>query len=409
MAILSLKGSHLKIVHLYKSFVMRILIIHTFYQSPGGEDTVFQQESSLLLQGHQVHTLTFQNKKGWRGALQTLGSFWNIIAAQAVLKSINAFKPDIVHLHNTHYAAGPLIIRTIAKMGIPLVMTLHNFRLLCPSATLYHHNHLFLDSLQEEFPWTAVRQKAFNNSTIKTFLLALNYWFHRKIGTWKKVNRYITLSAFAKRIFTESTLGVSSAKFAIKPNFVFPATIHPVIPQSYFVYVGRLSDEKGILNLIDAFIGTDFHLQIIGGGPLENEVVQKIADHPNISYLGFKSRTEILPLIAAAQALIVPSICFEGMPITILEAYSVGTAVLCSNLGPLPELIIPGQTGQTFDPHSNDDIVRCLTMWNSKSANEKDEIRKTTIDFYFSNFTPEINEEKLSAIYQNAINDKERR
>jgi|GEM_PF-6782629 len=97
------------------------------------------------------------------------------------------------------------------------------------------------------------------------------------------------------------------------------------------------------------------------------------------------------------------------MPITILEAYSVGTAVLCSNLGPLPELIIPGQTGQTFDPRSNDDIVRCLTMWNSKSANEKDEIRKTTIDFYFSNFTPEINEEKLSAIYQNAINDKERR
>jgi glycosyltransferase involved in cell wall biosynthesis len=283
---------------------MRILIIHTFYQDPGGEDTVFQQESSLLAQGHEVQTLTFQNKKGWRGALQTIGSFWNICAAQRVKKIIRTFKPDIVHVHNTHYAAGPIIVRTIAKLGIPQVMTLHNFRLLCPSATLYHHNHLFLDSLQEEFPWTAIRQKAFNNSTVKTFLLALNYWFHRKIGTWAKVNRYINLSSFAKNIFVESTLHLPSTKFEIKPNFVFPATIAPEGTKAYFVYVGRLSDEKGILNLIDTFIGTDFQLQLIGGGPLENEVLRSIKNQPNISYLGFKKRSEILPLIAKAQALL---------------------------------------------------------------------------------------------------------
>ncbi|MGJ1406600.1 glycosyltransferase family 4 protein [Sphingobacterium siyangense] len=385
---------------------MRILIIHTFYQDPGGEDTVFQQESSLLAQGHEVQTLTFQNKKGWQGALQTIGSFWNICAAQRVKKIIRTFKPDIVHVHNTHYAAGPIIVRTIAKLGIPQVMTLHNFRLLCPSATLYHHNHLFLDSLQEEFPWTAVRQKAFNNSIVKTFLLALNYWFHRKIGTWAKVNRYINLSSFAKNIFVESTLHLPPTKFAIKPNFVFPTTIAPEGPQAHFVYVGRLSDEKGILNLIDTFIGTDFQLQLIGGGPLENEVLRRIKDQPNISYLGFKKRSEILPLIAKAQALLVPSICFEGMPITILEAYSVGTAVLSSNLGPLPELIIPGKTGQTFDPHNKNDIIQCLREWSTKTTNEKDEIRKTCIAYYFSNFTPEINEAKLLAIYQNAIHDK---
>ena len=385
---------------------MRILIIHTFYQAPGGEDTVYQQESTLLSQGHQVHTLTFQNKKGWRGALQTLGSFWNIYAAQRIKKTIRMFKPDIVHVHNTHYAAGPIIVRAIAKLDIPQVMTLHNFRLLCPSATLYHHNHLFLDSLQEEFPWTAVRQKAFNNSTVKTFLLALNYWFHRKIGTWKKVNRYITLSSFAKKIFVESTLRLPSTQFEIKPNFVFPTAVTPDITQPYFIYVGRLSDEKGILNLIDAFIGTNFQLQIIGGGPLEDEVIRCIRHQPNISYLGFKQRSEILPLIAKAQALIVPSICFEGMPITILEAYSVGTAVLCSNLGPLPELIIPDKTGQTFDPHNKNDIIQCLAEWSKKTTNEKDEIRKTSKAYYFSNFTPEINEEKLLAIYQDAIDDK---
>ncbi|WP_293883717.1 MULTISPECIES: glycosyltransferase family 4 protein [unclassified Sphingobacterium] len=387
---------------------MRILIIHTFYQDPGGEDTVFQQEASLLAQDHEVLTVTFQNKKGWRGALQTVGSFWNIFAAQRVKEKINTFKPDIVHIHNTHYAAGPVIVRTIAKLGIPQVMTLHNFRLLCPSATLYHHNHLFLDSIHENFPWTAVRQKAFNNSTVKTFILALNYWVHRKIGTWKKVNRYINLSSFAKEIFVKSTLNLSPHLFVVKPNFVFPTTIVPNVTPPYFIYVGRLSEEKGILNLIDAFIGTDFKLQIIGGGPLEAVVNRRIKGQPNISYLGFKKRDEILPLVANAQALLVPSICFEGMPITILEAYSVGTAVLCSNIGPLPELIAPGKTGLTFDPHNKNDIIRSLTAWSTKMKDEKDEIRKTCSTYYFSNFTPEINKRKLLAIYQDAIHDKKR-
>jgi len=385
---------------------MRILIIHTFYQNPGGEDTVFQQEYSLLSQDHQVRTLTFQNKKGWRGALQTLSSIWNIFAANSLKKTIREFKPDVVHLHNTHYAAGPILIRTIAKQGIPQVMTLHNFRLLCPSATLYHHNHLFLDSLKEEFPWTAVKEKAFNDSLLKTFLLAFNYWFHRKIGTWQKVNRYINLSSFAKSIFVSSTLRIPAEKFAVKPNFVFPTTLAPEVLHPYFIYVGRLSDEKGILQLIESVKGTGLELRIIGGGPLEEEVVKSIIGHSNISYLGFKPRGEILPLVASAQALIVPSICFEGMPITILEAYSVGTAVLCSNLGPLPEMIIPNKTGQTFDPHNKNEIVACLTQWNAMTREKKDEIRKTCVAYYFSNFTPELNEGKLLAIYNDAIEDK---
>ncbi|MGE8293030.1 MAG: glycosyltransferase family 4 protein [Sphingobacterium sp.] len=406
MAILSRQSIQVKIVHLHKSFIMRILIIHTYYQTPGGEDTVFQQELSLLSKDHQVRTLTFQNKKGWQGALQTFGSIWNIFAANRLKKTIREFKPDVIHLHNTHYAAGPILLRTIAKQGIPQVMTLHNFRLLCPSATLYHHNHLFLDSLKEEFPWTAVKEKAFNDSVIKTFLLAFNYWFHRKIGTWQKVNRYINLSSFAKSIFVDSTLRVPAEKFEVKANFVFPSTLSIETTQPYFIYVGRLSDEKGILNLIESVKGKDLELRIIGGGPLEEEVKKRITDQPNISYLGFKPRAEILPLVAAAQALIVPSICFEGMPITILEAYSVGTPVLCSNLGPLPEMIIPNKTGETFDPHNKDQIAACLAKWLSKKMDEKDEIRKTCVAYYFSNFTPEINENKLLAVYKHAIEDK---
>ncbi|WP_282636420.1 glycosyltransferase family 4 protein [Sphingobacterium thalpophilum] len=385
---------------------MRILIIHTFYQSPGGEDTVFKEETALLSKEHHVRTLTFQNKKSWRGALQTLGSIWNIFAAKKLKKAIREFQPDVVHLHNTHYASGPILIRTIAKLGIPQVMTLHNFRLLCPSATLYHHQHLFLDSIKAQFPWTAIREKAFNDSALKTFLLAFNYWFHRRIGTWHKVNRYINLTEFAREIFIDSSLYVSPEKFAVKPNFVFPSPL-PEVPQGeYFIYVGRLSDEKGIWNLVEAAKDTDFTLKIVGDGPLAGKIRDAIGNHPRISLLGFKPRTEIMSLVAAAQALVLPSICYEGMPITLLEAYSAGTAVLCSNLGPLPEMVIPNSTGQTFDPHDKTSIVECLAQWNAKPAVEKDEIRKTARAYYFRNFTPEINKNKLLAIYQNAIDDK---
>src|SRR5690606_32986580 len=116
---------------------MRILVIHNFYQHAGGEDTVFQQEVEELKKVHTVETLTFQNKKGWRGALQFMAYPWNIRAMRIVKKYVKTFQPDIVHIHNTHYATGPAIIRTIKKQQIPVVMTLHNFRLLCPSATLF--------------------------------------------------------------------------------------------------------------------------------------------------------------------------------------------------------------------------------------------------------------------------------
>lgn len=382
---------------------MRILIIHTFYQSPGGEDTVFQQEQELLAVDHEVLSLTFQNKKGWKGALQTIFSFWNIAALYRVKRTLAEFNPDLVHIHNTHYASGPLIIRTIYKLGFPMVMTLHNFRLLCPSAILYHNNQLFLSSLSQNFPWTAIKNKVMDNSAIKTFILAANYWFHRKIGTWNRVDRYITLSGFAKNIFVNSTLPVEAQKFVVKPNFTFPieSSISPT--EDYFIYIGRLTEEKGVLNLLEVFSKTDIKILIIGDGILKQEVIEAAQKNANIHYLGFKSRAEIIPLVEKAEALIVPSLWFEGMPMTILEAFSVGTPVIGSDIGALSELIIPNKTGLLFNPQDVDNMLITLQQWKDYSQQEKFNIRQTTKAFYFSNFTPEENKNKLLSIYKEAI------
>lgn len=388
---------------------MRILIIHTFYQGPGGEDTVFKQESELLAADHDVEILTFQNKKGWKGALQTLFSFWNIVAAYRVRKRIKNFKPEVVHIHNTHYASGPIILRTIHKLGIPLVMTLHNFRILCPSAILYHDQQLFLSSLKENFPWTAIKKKVLDGSTVKTFVLALNYWFHRRIGTWNMVDRYIALSSFAKKLFIESTLHVPAQKFTIKPNFTFPIKGTIDVLEDYFIYIGRLTEEKGIVNLLKVFSKTDNKIIIIGDGPLKQAVVNAANDNTNIKFLGFRSRDEILPLVEKAEALLVPSVWFEGMPMTILEAFSVGTPVIGSDIGALSELIIPNKTGLLFNPQSVDNMLTTIQQWKNYSIKEKYNIRQTTKEFYFSNFTPEENKKKLLAIYDEAIRDNTKR
>ncbi len=392
-----------------KQAYMRILIIHTFYQGPGGEDTVFKQESELLAIDHDVETLTFQNKKGWKGALQTLFSFWNIAAAYRVRKCINNFKPQVVHIHNTHYASGPIILRTIHKLGVPLIMTLHNFRILCPSAILYHGHQLFLSSLKENFPWTAIKKKVLDGSTVKTFVLALNYWFHRRIGTWNMVDRYIALSSFAKKLFIDSTLHVPAQKFTIKPNFTFPIKDTIDAQEDYFIYIGRLTEEKGIVNLLKAFSKTDSKIIIIGDGPLKQTVVDTANRHANIKYMGFRTRDEILPLVEKAEALLVPSVWFEGMPMTILEAFSVGTPVIGSDIGALSELIIPDKTGLLFNPQSVDNMLKTVQQWKNYSIKEKYNIRQTTKEFYFSNFTPEENKKKLLEIYNEAIEDNIKR
>src|SRR5690554_6323501 len=161
---------------------MRILIIHNFYQDPGGEDLVYRQERELLAQTAEVHVLEYHNQKGLKGFMQFLSYPYNLLAANKLSRKIREIQPDIIHIHNLHYAAGPLLVAAAKRHGIPVVMTLHNYRLLCPSATLYHQGALFTDSLTRTFPWKAVRLGVWADSRLKTFWLALTNHLHRRLG-----------------------------------------------------------------------------------------------------------------------------------------------------------------------------------------------------------------------------------
>ncbi|MFB2119500.1 glycosyltransferase family 4 protein [Parapedobacter sp. 2B3] len=378
---------------------MRILFIHNFYQHPGGEDVVFEQEKALLSTTEDVFSLTFKNKKGWRGAWQTFWSPWNLWAAMQVKRAIRRHQPDIIHIHNLHYAVGPVAVRIAKRLGVPVVMTLHNYRLLCPSATLYHDGGIFTASLHVDFPWEAVRKGVHSRSVVKTGWLAFTTWLHRKMGTWRMVDRYITLTEFAKQLFVNSSFGIAAEKFVTKPNFVAdsPKTTGP--RGQHFLFIGRLAEEKGMNVLLDAFKGTDYSLRIAGDGPLKDRVIETTRISPNITYLGSLGRSAISQQLAECSALLFPSIWYEGLPMTLIEAFAAGTPVIASDLGAMQSLVNEGITGWRFAPNDAAALRRRVAEWLRTDDEYKAQIGRQAREEYQRHYTAEQNKKQLLTCY----------
>lgn len=382
---------------------MRILIIHNQYQDPGGEDAVVAQEKALLEKTEQVATLTFHNRKGWRGLWQTVWSPWNVWAGRRVKQAIRQHRPDVIHLHNLHYAIGPIAVRIAKRRGIAVVMTLHNYRLLCPSATLFYNGGLFTDSVQAVFPWKAVRLGVHSHSIIKTFWLALTNGLHRRLGTWQMIDRYITLTDFAKGLFVGSSLGVPVDRFVTKPNFV-PALQPPAQPRdNHFLFIGRLASEKGVDVLVEAFAGTDALLRIAGDGPLRPQVEKAAHQHANITYLGPLDGWAIKQELAACTALVFPSIWYEGMPMTLLEAFATGTPVIASDLGAMQVMVQAGENGWLFPPGDAVALRRLVGQWLAGDEAQHRRLADGALASFERDYTAKRNKDLLLACYHEIV------
>ena len=385
---------------------MRILLIHSEYLHRGGEDSVLLQEYDLLASAHEVKTIIYKNRSGLRGALQFLFSIYNFHIATNIRNEIKLYKPDVVHFHNWHFATGPAAIRAAQRENVPIIMTLHNFRLLCPSATLLLGGKIFTDSLHSSFPWKAVFGRVYRMSYLQTFWLAFVVWYHKKIGTWGMVTRYIVLTQFAKELFSSSTLGLDENYFSVKPNFVEKSVNEYVKREDHFLYVGRLSLEKGIMLLIDVFRNTESILYIAGDGPLQNELSKIVSEMPNIKLLGNLSKEEVRAEMQRCTALIFPSLWFEGMPMTIIEAFAVGTPIIASNLGAMSSMITHDKNGLHFDPNDLKDLDRQIFKWNNLSVSQKHVYSEYAEAAFYDNYTSKSNLDQLVDIYVGAKSKK---
>lgn len=388
-----------------KRSTMRILIVHNYYQHPGGEDTVVSQEHRLLSETEEVDVLTFRNRRGWKGLIQTALSPWNFWAARSLRKAIRQFKPDVIHVHNLHYAVGPLAIRVAKRMGIPVVMTLHNYRLLCPSATLFYQGGPFTDSVTAAFPWRAVANGVHSNSVIKTFWLAATNWMHRRAGTWKMVDRYLALTPFAREKVLSSSLGLDERQVTVKQNFLVAEEVPSSEREDFFLFVGRLSEEKGIRVLLEAFAEDGSELIIVGDGPLKELVARYAVSHPNIRFVGSLSREDVAAMLSRCTALVFPSVWYEGMPMTIIEAFATSTAVIASDLGAMPSMVSEGKNGLLFQPGSTPALRACIKRWQSFDPDTKRAIGRGARQDFEKKYSEETNKALLMAIYHSVLRE----
>ncbi len=380
---------------------MRILLIHNRYQSRGGEDVVFEQEFTALSESCVVEKLEFQNKKGISGLLQFMLYPFNFLAAWKVWQKVRRFKPEIVHVHNTHYASGPVVLWIVQKMGIPVVQTLHNYRMLCPSALLLYRGEIYTESIGKSFPWDAVKKGVLDDSRLKSFWTAFTYWLHKTLGTWEETKVYQALSYFSKKLLLESKYGLKENQIVVKPNFVPQKSINlNLVKGDHFVYVGRLSEEKGVYPLLSIFEKSDIPLRIIGDGPLHNEVKNYVEKNENIEYVGFQDSDTVFREISKAKCLIMPSINFEGgFTLVLVEAMMAKTLILASDIGAVPEYIKKDITGFLFRPKYTGDSKEIVNSVSKIADSEYKVIVDNAYMLYEDNFSEEVVMKKQLEIY----------
>ncbi|MEI9920438.1 MAG: glycosyltransferase family 4 protein [Bacteroidota bacterium] len=386
---------------------MKILLIHNKYKQAGGEDGVFSTESELLRGfGHQVEEIVLDNSvinSFWSKCLNGLRLFYNPVSSKRISKMIESFRPDVIHVHNFVPLVSPAVFWVASRYRVPVILTLHNFRLVCPSATLFHKNFIYEKSLHSVFPFDAVMKGVYRDSVIETALLALAIGFHHLIGTWRhKVDFYIALTSFAKGKFVNARVPLPASKVLVKPNSVTDCGMGQQRRRDHFLFVGRLVEEKGLRTLLQAASLSLFRLIIIGDGPMQQEVIEHTKINPNVVYLGPQNKATVISHMKACAALVFPSLWYEGLPLTLIEAFSAGTPVIASNHGAMAELIQDGVNGLLFEPGRERELARRMDDILHEKI-DVDAMSEQARSTYLRYFTPERNYNLLLTIYNKAI------
>ncbi|OXS61633.1 hypothetical protein B1A99_03175 [Cohnella sp. CIP 111063] len=388
---------------------LRIALVHNYYQQSGGEDKVVEQERDLLNEmGHEVvvyqrhndsiSTMTRMAKLG-----ATFGTIWSWSSYRDMRAFIRSNKPDIVHFHNTFPLISPSAYYAAKKEGIPVIQTLHNYRLLCPGGALFRKSEVCERCIDQSLIH-AVRLGCYRSSRLQSAVVAVMLAFNRWIGTWnRKVDRYIVLTEFAKQKFVKS--GFPEERIWVKPNFrsSHRNTSTPDNKAEFFLYVGRLSAEKGIKQLVQTWmlLEEDKKLVIVGDGPDEQELKQIAKGKANIAFLGKRDSSSVMRHMAEARFLITPSVCYEGFPMAIIEAYSVGTPVICNQIGSLQEIVKEGVTGFHYNVNDAQDLMRVIRRTEDEAVYR--ELTNNVKQTFFSKYTKDMNSVNLMQLYEQVL------
>jgi glycosyltransferase involved in cell wall biosynthesis len=381
---------------------MKVALVHNYYQQPGGEDVVFRAESDLLLsQGHTVVRYTVDNRSiSGMGRLElAMGAIWNRASYRQLRELFRTERPDIAHFHNTHPLVSPAGYYAARAEGVGVVQTLHNFLMVCPNGLLFRDGHVCEECLGKFFPWPGIVHACFRKSRAATAVRAGMLTLHKPVGTWNRiVGVYIALSEFSRQKFIAG--GLPPDKIVVKPNFLMSDPGIGSHLGGYALFVGRLSPEKGVETIIDAWkmMKDPMPLKIVGGGPLEAQLRVRIAGGAQVELLGTQPASRVRELMQDAWVLIVPSYWYEGLPMVVLEAFAAGLPVVASDLGNLSALIDHERTGLLFRPGDSVDLGLKLA-WAASHPEAMVAIGQRARRVYEECYTASANYQLLMDIY----------
>jgi glycosyltransferase involved in cell wall biosynthesis len=341
----------------------KVLVVHNDYLRAGGEDLVFEEETALLEEhGHEVLRHRVHNEQAVKmNRVRLAGkTLWNRSAYRELRDLIRRERPGVVHFHNTFPLISPAGYHAAAAEGVAVVQTLHNYRLMCPNGLFFRDGSPCEDCTGKIVPWPGAVHGCYRGSRPASTVAATMLSVHRAFGTWTDmVDAYVALTDFARGKFVAA--GLPEERILVKPNFVSPDPGAGAGSGGYTLFAGRLSPEKGIGTLLEAWelMGEDaMPLKIAGDGPLAATVRRAAEENPRVEWLGHRSVEGVRRLMKDAAMLILPSEWYETFGRVAVESFAAGTPVVVASTGAIAELVDHGRTGLHFRPGDAVDLAR---------------------------------------------------
>jgi exopolysaccharide biosynthesis WecB/TagA/CpsF family protein len=389
---------------------MKILIIHNEYQQRGGEDAVVCAEARMLQAAG--HTTVEYHASNRDIAVESLvqktklaaNTIWSFESARRIKELIAKERPDVAHFHNTFPLISPSAYLACRELGVPVVQTIHNYRLICPAGVLYRDGRACEECIGKATSWPGIAHGCYRESRAQTSIVAAMKLLHSELGTWHEaVNAYVTPSRFVRDKLIQG--GLPAKKILVKPHFVSPDPGSHVTNDGYAAFAGRLSEEKGLRTLLKAWAlaRPKIPLRIIGDGPLRRDLESESERLrlENIHFAGEFSHSETIEAIQRALFLVAPSECYETFSMAAAEAAACGVPAIASRHGALAEIVQDRQTGLLFKPSDEQDLAATLD-WAFEHAGQLEEMGRAARAKYEAQFTAERNLPRLLSIYERA-------
>lgn len=397
---------------------MKVLLIHNYYgsEAPSGENAVYETERNLLRgRGYEVIEWTRHSdavRGSGIGAIRGGASVpWNVFSYREIRKLIQNEAPDVMHVHNSFPLISPAVFHAAKGTDTATVLTLHNYRLFCAAAIPMRDGSPCTECLDQKSIAPALKYGCYRQSRLATVPLAMSIALHRRIKTWERhVDAFIALTEFQRDLVVEA--GLPSETVHVKAHF-YELPPEPVAwseRENKCVFIGRLSEEKGVHVLIDAwkYWGHDAPwLEIIGDGPDRSVLEAKVSEYAledKVHFLGQLPFKEAQKVLGIARVLILPSLCFEGFPMVIREAFALGVPVAASRLGSMP-CLVGSANGWLFEAGDADALVSVIQSdWEDEDllASKAKAARKEFEDKY----TSEASYQRLMEVYREAMDNR---